>query len=167
MIWKSVGDGIRRKYDFTYDNANRLMQGLFEQHDDGGSWSNTTVNYTVKMGDGINASSAYDANGNIRKMQQWGLKSLVSSQIDNLDYNYQINAAGTELTNKLYRVTDGSNDAQTKLGDFKDGTNVNDDYIYDVNGNLSSDQNKAINSISYNHLNLPPLVQIRNWTQQT
>ena len=40
-------------------------------------------------------------------------------------------------------------------GGFKDGTNTNDDYSYDDNGNMVSDQNKNITSIVYNHLNLP------------
>ncbi len=71
MVWKSEGDGIRRKYDFNYDNVTRLMQGLFEQDDAGGSWSNNTVNYNVKMGDGSDPATAYDANGNIKQMQQW------------------------------------------------------------------------------------------------
>jgi hypothetical protein len=30
MVWRSNGDGFRRKYDFTYDAANRLLQGLFQ-----------------------------------------------------------------------------------------------------------------------------------------
>ncbi|MFY8189243.1 MAG: hypothetical protein ACOVLC_14970 [Flavobacterium sp.] len=38
---------------------------------------------------------------------------------------------------------------------FKDGTNTNDDYAYDIFGNMTSDQNKGITSISYNHLNEP------------
>src|SRR5204863_5578310 len=42
MIWKSDGDDVRRKYDFTYDAVNRLMQGLFEQDDALSSWNNTT-----------------------------------------------------------------------------------------------------------------------------
>ncbi len=35
---------------------------------------NSIVNYTTKMGDGIDVNTAYDNNGNIKKMQQWGLK---------------------------------------------------------------------------------------------
>ncbi|MEJ0105028.1 MAG: hypothetical protein WDO19_21850 [Bacteroidota bacterium] len=48
-----------------------------------------------------------------------------------------------------------------KLGDFKDGSNgTGNDYSYDVNGNLTADANKAISSISYNHLNLPSVVTV-------
>ena len=48
-----------------------------------------------------------------------------------------------------------------KLGDFKDGSNgTGNDYTYDVNGNLTVDNNKAISSITYNHLNLPLVITI-------
>jgi RHS repeat-associated protein len=41
---------------------------------------------------------------------------------------------------------------------FKDGNTVGDDYQYDVNGNMVQDLNKGIQSITYNHLNLPRLI---------
>ena len=156
MVWKSNGDGIRRKYDFSYDPANRLMQGLFEQNDQSTTWGNAIVNYNVKMGDGVTLTTAYDANGNIKQMQQWGLKVTGSSQIDNLTYNLVSNS------NKLQSVTDASNDNTSRLGDFKYDplTKTSTDYSYDVNGNLTSDNNKKISSITYNHLNLPGVITI-------
>lgn len=36
-----------------------------------------------------------------------------------------------------------------------------DDYLYDENGNLTSDKNKKISSIQYNHLNLPEIITIK------
>jgi RHS repeat-associated protein len=164
MIWKSAGDGIRRKYDFTYDAANRFMQGLFEQHNDGGAWDNATVNYNVKMGDGQDPTTAYDANGNIKKMQQWGLKGITSTQIDNLDYSYFNDG------NKLKAVADAM--PEVKLGDFTDKNTTATDYGYDKNGNLTTDLNKRINgntgtdltsggAISYNYLNLPYQIAVK------
>jgi RHS repeat-associated protein len=41
---------------------------------------------------------------------------------------------------------------------FKDGNVGSDDYIYDANGNMVTDKNKDIASITYNHLNLPSQV---------
>ena len=38
---------------------------------------------------------------------------------------------------------------------FKDGNTTGDDYVYDVNGNMTVDKNKNITGIVYNHLNLP------------
>jgi RHS repeat-associated protein len=46
-------------------------------------------------------------------------------------------------------------DPTFKLGDFKDGSHTGNDYTYDLNGNLQTDANKSISSISYNYLNLP------------
>lgn len=112
MVWKSDGDDVRRKYDFSYDAANRILKADFTQYT-GGAFNQTAgVNFDMKMGDGTNVATAYDANGNILQMQQWGLKLNTSSQIDNLTYLYQTNS------NKLARVTDANNDANTKLGDF-------------------------------------------------
>ena len=30
-VWKTAGDGVGRKYDFTYDNVNRLTGADFNQ----------------------------------------------------------------------------------------------------------------------------------------
>lgn len=112
------------------------------------------------MGDGINVTSAYDDNGNIRRMQQWGLKITGSVQIDDLAYTYQVNS------NKLAKVSESAAGGTLPsggggLGDFKDGTNTGtDDYSYDVNGNLVLDNNKAISNITYNHLNLPSQITV-------
>jgi RHS repeat-associated protein len=156
-IWRSAGDGIDRKYDYDYDAANRLLKADFTQHDGNTFAINSAINFDVKMGDGIDPNLAYDYNGNIKNMQQWGLKINASEQIDNLVYDY------LPYSNKLAKVSDVGlqNTANNgKLGDFKDGTNTNDDYNYDVNGNLKLDNNKAISAINYNHLNLPYNIKI-------
>lgn len=167
MLWKSKGDGEKRKYDFAYDAANRLLMADFTQYTGGTFNQSAGVNYNVKMGDGLNPEQAYDANGNIKQMQQWGLKGVGSVQIDNLVYEYLTGS------NKLAKVTDGVTDAESKLGDFKDGfvNNTIDDYRYDINGNLEVDRNKGIKGLEqtvpemekgiyYNHLNLPVKVQV-------
>lgn len=87
-------------------------------------------------------------------MTQKGWKVNTSPIIDSLSYTYITNS------NKLLRVKDDVNDVTTKLGDFKENTSAGDDYVYDVNGNLTSDNNKSITSILYNHLNQPYEVNI-------
>jgi RHS repeat-associated protein len=175
MIWKNRGSDKQRAYGFAYDNANRLLKGDFnEKLPSTGATDYDQVdgiNYNMLMGDGVNYNSAYDANGNILKMQQWGLKLAGSEQIDNLNYAYYANS------NKLQNVVDANNDASTTLGDFRSSqrymtnlggakTNAAIDYDYDVNGNLNRDLNKNIegqngaNGIEYNHLNLPKKVTI-------
>jgi RHS repeat-associated protein len=172
IVWKSIGDGIQRKYDYTYDEANRLLKADFEQHNTDLSWNNAQVNYNVTMGDGNTSASAYDANGNIKRMQQWGLVVTGSTPIDDLIYGYYPNS------NKLATVADQSgggtqptSSGGSALGDFTDRNATGNDYGYDLNGNMVSDLNKTLKgstglnvtsggAVSYNYLNLPQQVNI-------
>lgn len=170
MVWKSDGDDVRRMYSFTYDAANRLMKADFIQHNNysnDNSWGTNLINYSAQMGNGTDATTAYDANGNIKSMTQYGWKAGASpsTPIDQLTYSYFNNS------NRLKAVVDQQNDAATVLGDFrtpvthpqngsKNITNISSitDYSYDANGNMVQDHNKAISTITYNHLNLPQVV---------
>lgn len=174
MIWKSDGDDIRRKYDFMYDPVNRFFKADFvQQNPDDHLWNSSQVDYAVKMGDGLDITTAYDANGNILRMQQWGWKTTISDKIDDLSYSYYNNG------NKLASVTDNSSGGTSPtgvpgmhLGDFVDKNAGTNDYGYDVNGNLISDLNKRINgstgvdlnsggAITYNYLNLPSQIAVK------
>jgi RHS repeat-associated protein len=156
MVWKSKGDAEKRKYDFTYDAANRLLSGDFNQYTSNSFNKTAGIDFSVKMGDGVNAASAYDANGNILGMKQMGLNINQSSYIDQLTYTYQPGS------NKLQQVADASNDNSSKLGDFKydPTTKTTTDYSYDANGNMTIDNNKKINGIVYNFLNLPASIPV-------
>ncbi|WP_175545858.1 DUF6443 domain-containing protein [Sinomicrobium oceani] len=134
--WKTGSDNTMRRYAYSYDALNRITSGKFN----GGG---QTDRYTVE---GI----TYDKNGNIEHLTRRGhLNSGATSfgVMDNLAYTY-------DTGNKLLKVTDSGN----KTYGFKDGTNTNNDYTYDANGNLLTDANKGITGISYNHLNLPTQV---------
>jgi len=171
MVWKSKGDQIRRKYDFEYDPSNRLLKGDFEQNDNGSGWGNTQINYTVYLGNGTDPNTAYDANGNIKGMTQYGWKlgGSPSIPIDNLSYAYY------DGSNRLKTVVDQQNLSSTRLGDFRTSdshpqagvktvSNIANitDYYYDNNGNLNKDENKRILSVTYNHLNLPEVITMDN-----
>jgi len=154
MKWRSKGDGERRAYGFGYDNANRLLYGDFTQHA-GSNWDKSAgIDFSMRMGNGLDHATAYDQNGNIKTMWQKGLLLTTSGTIDSLNYTYLANS------NKLAKVSDGIT-ANNKLGDFTDGTNTNDDYDYDVNGNLRIDSNKHISGIGYNHLNLCDTIKMQ------
>jgi RHS repeat-associated protein len=71
--------------------------------------------------------------------------------MDDLTYSYNPNSP-----NQLMKVAE-STSGNTAQG-FIDGTNTNDDYAYDANGNMTKDGNKSIINIKYNHLNLPLLI---------
>jgi RHS repeat-associated protein len=160
-IWRTGGDGEKRRYEFSYDPLNRLLKADFTQQA-GSSWDvSAGIDYSMKMGDGTNAETAYDANGNIKKMWQRGWTLGGSETIDSLIYKHHA------LSNKLKYVWDGENDPTTLLSDFKESvsnnnSNLNDtaDYGYDVNGNMTVDGNKSISSITYNHLNLPTNITV-------
>ena len=131
---------------------NRLTAANFKQNNTGTTWANSLIDFTLN-------NLTYDANGNIMTMNQKGFKVNSSSLVDQMSYVYQ------PTSNKLAKVTDAipspSGGGGAGLGDFHDGTNgINDDYEYDGNGNLIMDNNKAISSISYNHLNLPGTVTV-------
>jgi RHS repeat-associated protein len=162
VIWRSRGDAEKRKYDFTYDAANRLLKAEFTQQA-GSNWNlSAGIDYSMKMGDGFDPMTAYDANSNIKMMSQKGWKLSGSGTIDSLIYK------NNDLSNKLRYVRDGANEINTLLGDFKESSanssdNLNSntaDYSYDNNGNLIADANKSISSITYNHLQLPTSITI-------
>jgi RHS repeat-associated protein len=158
MRWKSAGDNKERAFGYSYDQANRLLKADFTQYNS--AWGpDAILNFDVKVGDGTTVSSAYDENGNIKAMQQWGLKATASSQIDSLTYKYN---EQSQLGNKLLGVSEGSlGNTDNKLGDFTDKNPGNDnDYTYDANGNLTQDKNKFIQSITYNHLNLQSKITV-------
>lgn len=157
-VWKAKGDGEKRKYDFSYDAANRLTAADFNQYTSSSFNKSAGINFSV-------GNLSYDANGNINSMQQWGLKGTSSQLIDNLVYQYLPNS------NKLKAVTDDQITASAKLGDFQDKTDAasGEDYRYDANGNMVKDFNKDIWTLSgtdkaggivYNHLNLPSKITV-------
>lgn len=163
IVWKSRGDNEIRKYDFTYDAANRILSADFNQYTSGSFNKNANVDFSM-------SGMSYDANGNILTMKQRGLKIGGSYTIDSLTYNYITGS------NRLLNVIDGQNDATTKLGDFRTSTlhpssgskgSGTTDYTYDGNGNMVKDLNKDIatyagaDGIEYNYLNLPKKITVR------
>ncbi|MFT4222013.1 MAG: hypothetical protein QM631_03510, partial [Dysgonomonas sp.] len=55
---------------------------------------------------------------------------------------------------------------KTQTADFKNYSNVATEYLYNRNGAMVKDLNKGISSISYNSLNLPRMVDIKNKTTE-
>lgn len=156
--WKSAGDAELRRYDFTYDAVNRILKADFNQFDNGSFNKNDQVNFSFQAGNGSLGSIAYDANGNLLSMKHWGVKLGASAVIDDFSYTYRLNG----YSNQLLAVSEstGINTTNHKLGDFTDLNRTLDDYSYDASGNLLYDKNKSINSITYNHLNLPLSIDV-------
>jgi len=141
QIWKNGYDEIGQGYLFQYDQANRIKSSSYCNllANGGSNWS-----FSKRFDEsGID----YDHSGNIldlnRYMGSWGI-------IDSLKYrNYNGNLLGKidDLTN--VSVSGGFTDKDNGSGY---------DYSYDANGNMTSDYNKGISSITYNVLNLPNVI---------
>jgi hypothetical protein len=139
-FWRSSSDNVLRKYSYQYDTNNRLRGAFYQKPEASVSLANT---YDETM--------EYDANGNITNLIRSGNgdNQYGNIVIDDLKYSYDYTNKG----NKLLNVKDFSN----STSGFKDGTNAANvnDYSYDAFGNMTHDANKDIESITYNHLNLP------------
>jgi RHS repeat-associated protein len=135
--WKTDSDStpLERGYGYKYDHLNRLTASIFQL--------NGTVNNTY------NENLTYDKNGNILKLIRNGNNSATANQIDNLTYTY-LNEG-----NQLAKVMDSRPNTTGLQEEFKDNGSASDDYSYDAYGNMITDSNKGITSITYNHLNLP------------
>ncbi|MCV9387475.1 RHS repeat-associated core domain-containing protein [Reichenbachiella ulvae] len=137
MKWKSLGgDNTNdQTYTYTYDPVNRLKGATYSSANKGGHYDVSNI--------------TYDANGNIHDLT----RKMGGHEIDVLDYDYYESTS----PNRLSKVSDGAA-ANHKAKGFKDGTNSGNDYAYDANGNMISDANKGISSITYNYMNLPQSV---------
>ncbi|HET6252537.1 MAG TPA: DUF6443 domain-containing protein [Puia sp.] len=151
IIWRSAGDNVNRQYAYTYDDFGRLQTAGYQDNSTG-TWGTAGMDYTTQ--------NAYDLNGNITSMDQKGWKiGSPAANIDQLAYTYVPNS------DRIKVVTDSANDPNSTLGDFHYNPSSKDtmDYTYDANGNITSDRNKNIMSITYNYLNQPTLFMYNNY----
>ncbi|MBL7750946.1 MAG: DUF2380 domain-containing protein [Chitinophagaceae bacterium] len=150
MAWKTAGDNILRKFDYLYDNANRITQANFGQKNTGTSaWTKDLFDFSMNL-------VQYDYNGNITRLEQNGVNFNGIVAMDRMSYGYDANS------NRLKWVTEDAPGVDHKLGDFTDknqGAGVID-YTYDFNGNLTGDLNKGIQTVTYNYLNLPEIITV-------
>ena len=135
-IGGDAGTTEKQAYVFTYDKVNRIKKGDYKIDNEG--WANPN-SYDLEFVD-------YDSNGNINILKRYGESG---TYIDNLVYDY---LSGTNYTNQLRNVTDNGD---MGLG-FYDKVNagIDEEYLYDANGNMIVDDNKGLD-VYYNYLNLP------------
>ncbi|WP_026994876.1 RHS repeat domain-containing protein [Flectobacillus major] len=144
QYWKSNIDGIQRAYQYNYDGASRITAATYGSTKAGENYALNNVNY--------------DANGNIKTLSRNGATNTNYTSfgnVDNLTYTYQTNS------NKLLKIQDATI-GNPDLGDFRDGTNTDNDYEYWEDGSLKKDKNKKIASITYNYLKLPKTITFDN-----
>ncbi|MBF6628866.1 MAG: hypothetical protein ITG04_10245, partial [Proteiniphilum sp.] len=135
QVWKGR-DNVARRYDYTYDLANRLKWANFTPG------SSETHNYTV-------GEIFYDGNGNILAMHRRNQRTPSSyGYVDFLEYEYK-----NGYSNTLIQVSDEFLSTTYTADDFIERSTTA--YGYDRNGNQTSNLDKQIDSIAYNHINLP------------
>ena len=137
-FWKTANnsDSSLKNYNYAYDALNRLTDAADNQS-----------RYAERL--------TYDLNGNINTLKRDGNQILGTGNygpIDDLRYEY---LSG----NRLNKVSDATGNTEG----FKDVAS-SIDYDYDDNGNMTSDTNKGITNIDYNHLNLPVTIQMTGGT---
>ncbi len=131
--WNTANGGGKKTYRFYYDALNRINRADFNN-----------PRYNVQ-------NIEYDKMGNITQLIRLGITTdNPQSRIDDLSYTY------FSGTNRLASVSDAGDNLQG----FKDGNTTGNDYAYDANGNMIVDENKKIQEIKYNHLNLPTEIKI-------
>ena len=122
-----------RGYAYTYDRLNRIKESHYYENNT--AW--TALNKYSENG------IQYDDNGNIQQLNRYG--GTAGTYIDQLQYNFAGNA--------LIMVTDASSDLLNGFGSTPAvQVQLNAQYTYDANGNMTADNNKGI-SIEYNYLN--------------
>jgi RHS repeat-associated protein len=140
-FWKTNSDNVIRKYNYTYDNLNRLLDASYSKPG-------------VSTFNSYKEALTYDKNGNITSLLRHGSIDTDGSSpvnpIDNLAYSYD-----PAKKNQLLKVFDSTNSPQGFKDDTTGTSDPVDDYTYDANGNMKTDTNKGITAINYNHLNLP------------
>ena len=128
-------------YSYEYDKLSRLTKAKYY------SGANPTNRYT--------SSYDYDSMGNILSLQrnrlldngQWGLG-------DDIAYEY--------IGNQLYKADNHA--AQTSYAShvfFSDNVDLETEYAYDENGNMTKNLNKDIDSISYNEIGMPKCISFK------
>jgi RHS repeat-associated protein len=151
MKWSNnagLGTLKEKSYLYSYDLMNRITSASYKEK---------TASWASAVNSGFSESGyTYDLNGNIRSLLRYD-KAGSTAAMDNLVYDY---GTGTAQSNQLLKVSEQIGGAAgNKFKGFIDGTNTGNDYTYDYNGNLWTDQNKGITSnIAYNYLNLPETV---------
>ena len=145
MEWRSGAGTGTRSYDFAYDGLGRLVSA------DYGEYGDHVVGYGT--------SYSYDNMGNLLSLSREGdMTSSRKGIVDNLSMTYD--------GNRLASVSD-SDQAPSVTGsaDFRDGASMAVEYTYDRNGNMTSDLNRRISSVSYNRQNRPARIKHSGGTE--
>ena len=144
MTWWAYGPNeTERTYEFTYDALARL----------------TSAGYSDANGKRglFDTSYSYDLNGNITALRRSGLydTSYYGDRyglVDDLTYSYsgnQVTAIADACAGPFYYGA----------YHFADGADLDVEYTYDANGNMTADLNRGITSMAYDLNNRPSAIE--------
>jgi hypothetical protein len=125
-MWRLSGNS-KKGYGFTYNGLNRLTIADYGTYS--GSWVNNSA-YDLNP-------VVYDKNGNISRLIR---KNSTGGTRESLTYTY----SGSDTGNQLSSISGYYNES------YKSGT-----FIYDGNGNATSDGLRGLTVTYFDELNLP------------
>jgi RHS repeat-associated protein len=127
-------------YTYRYDQKNRLTamdHHTINSYSTAAAWDNTSINgdYQERV--------SYDGDGNILSYVRNG-SSLGgrNAQMDNLTYNYNRDANGSLVNNRLRHVTDGVTVSPLPGDPIDVSGQQPDNYVYDSKGSLIRDMSQ-------------------------
>lgn len=154
--WRNTLSDNSESYDYYYDQKGQLIGARYSARDaETSSWTKDMDKYSIE---GI----IYDRNGNINAIKrkgniQSGQRSSSTGLIDDLIYRYN--------GNQVFAVDDNAIEhGERDFFDYGYKGLENQEYIYDVNGNLIEDVPRSL-SYEYNSSDLLKRVNLGNDTE--
>ena len=144
--WSCNPADFRHTYVYSYDKLNRLIGAEHKATDEYSSG----LDYQIYDGNPLyNVNYEYDKHGNVIHLQRLGYTGEYNIRsYDDLIYQYN--------GNQLKSIECVENEQY--ISNFEDAVHDTNECFYDLNGNLVKDNNRNIESIHYNYLNLPQLI---------
>jgi len=155
IMWRTKHDYNLKSYTYNYDKLNRLTAANYAVWHMANGWNYDKDRYKV-------SNISYDFNGNIKTLNRRGIISFDQST-DVTDYGENDKLNYYYTGNRLIGVDDNASSTGVagdfmdhgSVGPFVEANTASHEFYYDNNGNMTSDDNKGIQNISYNYNNLP------------
>ena len=171
MTWRVTDDPFERRYEYEYDDLNRLTEGAYSQSLI--NQAEPTINDSLifpgphpgfmnplslipsidSLGISINARGryteriSYDKNCNITSIERYGMNNQ-------RHYGLIDSLVITRNGNQLKAIEDYAQKHLTYTGasDFYDGDSSSSEYLYNANGSLVTDFNREIDWTYYDNI---------------
>ena len=143
MRWTGKKSTQKRGYKLSYDDANRLIQGVYGEGD---ALTSNTGRFSESVG--------YDAHGNVTRI-------IRNGKISSTGYGLMDDLTVTYDGNRLTGVTEAAADYDA-TGTFEYKGANGSEYLYDSNGSLIADRSRRIGHVIYDANGNPLRIQFTN-----